>query len=63
MGTRGIPRSKSYNALKTWGALKGSPNLVYYYSSSGKIKFNTTATRAVGATADVARTFTIPGRY
>ena len=36
--------SKSYNALKTWGALKGSPNLMYSYSSSGKIKFNTTAT-------------------
>ena len=34
-----------------------------YYSSSGSTKFSITATKAVGATADVAKTLTIPGKY
>ena len=32
-------------------------------TSSGKIKLSMTATIAVGATAEVANTFTTPGRY
>ena len=34
-----------------------------FYSSSGSIKLSNTATKAVGATADVAKTFTTPGKY
>jgi hypothetical protein len=34
-----------------------------YQSSSGNNKFRTTAKTAVGATADVANVFQIPGKY
>ncbi len=34
-----------------------------FYSSSGSIKLSNTETKAVGATADVAKTFTTPGKY
>ena len=34
-----------------------------YYYSSGRTKFSITATKAVGATADVAKTLTTPGKY
>ena len=38
-------------------------NTLCRYSSSGKTKFKTTANSAVGATAEVASVFQIPGRY
>ena len=38
-------------------------NTLCRYSSCGKTKFKTTANSAVGATAEVASVFQIPGRY